>query len=746
MDLNYTQTLINDELKKHLDKDVYSNLIDALENIEFARRIISPTRGFAKDRPKDIFGKIIVDIVNPHILEDMDYFRPAMLTYEKNESYTNLTPNAHPMSEYSKFWMEEAKRCREGLVRESDGEWITGLNYFYWNYSPILKSVTREDGRTVRISKFPDIWDGDYLYFHYIEQARTAQKHGNVLKSRGKGFSYKGAGILGKFFILGDRQDPSASQKKQKAFAIANEKEFLTKDAILNKFLDVLTWTSKETPWPRNFLKESMNDMHWRAGYINSETGKEEGVLNEVVGVTLKNDPDKARGKRAAIILWEEMGKFPDLLKAWGIARPSVEDGDKAFGTMISFGTGGTSGADFRAAEEMFYNPSGYNILGLQNVFDKNVNLDNKCAFFFPEYINRSDCYDANGNSDIVKALIQIFKNRAIVRYGTSDPNALTQEKAERPICPQEAILRKEGSLFPISELKDYVSEIMPNIHNFVAPHYVGRIGITSSGATNFILDPNVSVIREFPLKDNLNKAGAVEIFQQPVKLFDGSIPRHRYIMGVDPVDDDYSQTTSLVSAFVFDRFLDKIVAEFTGRPRTAVEAYDIIYRLARHYNATINYENDKKGLFAHFSTLGALHYLCETPSILRDMEIVKEIRNYGNKALGTPSGATVNAWGRRLQADWLVSKALGSGTQVLNEAGELIETDPVMNLHRVRSIGYLKELIAWNPDGNFDRISAMGMVMIYRQHLLKYDIKDLLHQKKTIYNDPFFSRYANSK
>jgi len=92
------------------------------------------------------------------------------------------------------------------------------------------------------------------------------------------------------------------------------------------------------------------------------------------------------------------------------------------------------------------------------------------------------------------------------------------------------------------------------------------------------------------------------------------------------------------------------------------------------------------------------------------------------------------------------VSKALGSGTQMINEAGELVETDPVMNLHKIRSIGYIKELIAWNPDGNFDRISAMGMVMIYRQHLLKYDVKDLIQQKKTIYNDPFFNRYVKAK
>jgi len=49
------------------------------------------------------------------------------------------------------------------------------------------------------------------------------------------------------------------------------------------------------------------------------------------------------------------------------------------------------------------------------------------------------------------------------------------------------------------------------------------------------------------------------------------------------------------------------------------------------------------------------------------------------------------------------------------NQVGEKL------NMHCNRSIAYIEELIGWNQDGNFDRISAAGMLMIYREDRLKY-------------------------
>ena len=39
-----------------------------------------------------------------------------------------------------------------------------------------------------------------------------------------------------------------------------------------------------------------------------------------------------------------------------------------------------------------------------------------------------------------------------------------------------------------------------------------------------------------------------------------------RYIIGLDPVDNDAAESSSLSSTIVLDLWTDKIVAEYTGR------------------------------------------------------------------------------------------------------------------------------------------------------------------------------------
>ena len=156
------------------------------------------------------------------------------------------------------------------------------------------------------------------------------------------------------------------------------------------------------------------------------------------------------------------------------------------------------------------------------------------------------------------------------------------------------------------------------------------------------------------------------------------------------------------------------------------------LQQMLKFYNAVANYENDKKGLFAYFSHRNALSFLADNPQILKDMELIKANNLYGNKAKGTNSGVKINAWGRRLQADYMLEPAYDE------------EKTGLLNLHKIRSIGYLKESIAWNEDGNFDRVSAMGMLMILREEYKKYKLQVAQNMGKeksiSLANDPFFT------
>lgn len=733
---NKFQTQLTEELMASFSDEERRELLDVIDGIQFIQNLADPNRKRASDLPRynnpfyeenpedpdapkrqlDPDGRISVDITNPHYLEDMDFFREAAIHFQKHGCYTRLFPNRNPNSEYFKFWKREAIRCREGMIRPSDGEWIPGYLYFYWNYSPILKVADVAGTKMAgRVEDFPNPYDGDYLFFHYLELARNNGKHTATLKKRGSGFSFKGGSKMARNFLVGESE---IARKKIKSYAIANEKEYLTKDGVLNKFVAIADFCSVNTGFPGNReLKDSMHDMQWKQGRKDYKTGVDKGTLNEVMGVTLKNDPEKARGKRGSLIEWEEAGKFDNFLTAWGIARPSVEEDGFAFGLMNAYGTGGTEGAAFEGLEEIFYNSSGYNIQDLPNVFDKNTGGKGRCSFFFGTYLNFKGHYDEDGNSDVIGALIKTIKNRVKTKYGASDVNAIVQLKAEHPITPQEAIMRKEGSAFPVGDLRDYLEDIAPRLNAFVEDHWVGDLAYDDNGHVKWNPNRDRNPIREYPyIVKRGNSDGAIEIFDMPHKDRDGNVYENRYIAGIDPVDNDYTVNGSLASIIVFDLWTDKIVAEYTGRPVLAEDFYEKCLKLTMFYNASANYENNLKGLFSYFSNKNALYLLSDTPEILRDMDIVKSILQ-GNRSKGTRTTKEVIKLGKTLQRQWMLSQY---ETERVNEETKEVETVFIPNLRRIRSIGYIKECIAWNPDGNFDRVSAMDMVMILREDRAK--------------------------
>lgn len=709
---NSKNTSFDDEALNKLSKEERETFMDYVYSIQLVQNMISPDRKYAKDLKRyenpnaevlveDPNGRIKVDFAKPHILEDVDYFRQSAIHFQKHGRYTLAMPSKNPYSDYVKFWDEEINRCWHGMVRESDGEWITGYHYFYLNYVRILQSkISKTSKRADRIYEFPQFYDGDYLFFHYLELARENGKHTTTLKKRGAGYSYKGAAKLARNFILGESKDAS---REVASFAIANEKEYLTKDGVLNKFISILDFNGSNTPFPRRReLKDSFNAMHWIMGYKDPDTNLDKGTKNQVMGVTLKNDPERARGKRGVLIEWEEFGKFSNALKAWNIGRPSVEEDGFAFGLMNAYGTGGTEGAAFEGLRELFYSPEGYNVMPLPNVYDKNTKAGSICAFFHATYLNAKGYMDENGNSDVTAALLEIVKDRIKIKYNSRDTATLAQMIAERPITPQEAIMRVGGNMFPRVDIRDYIEECRSNYARFTEDILVGDLILIDDYTVKFEINPNKKPIRKYQ-PDKSNVEGAIEIFQPPVD----NPPSYRYIAGIDPIDNDYIASGSLGSIFIFDMFTDQIVAEYTGRPQLAEEFYETCRRLLLYYNAQANYENNIKGLFGYFNNKNCLYLLCDTPQYLRDIEEVKSTL-YGNRSKGTRTTQGTISEGKRLQKSWM----LQNYTYVDSEGEEKTK----LMLRTIKSLGYLEEAYEWNPEANFDRVSAMDMLMILRK------------------------------
>ena len=747
--MNKYQTQITEELLEGLPQEVQDQLLDIINNVEFVKRLISPARQYAKDRPRDSQGRIIVDLVNPHILEDMDYFRPTALHYKKYGTFTNLRPNANPNSEYGKWIRRERDRCWNGYVRESDGEWVTGPLYFYMNYCPIIQSKIRKGTKQAdRIVDFPEMWEGIYWRFHYMEQARSGGlyneflggNHGAELASRGKSKSYSMASMLTHNFVLGEN---NTACEEIVSIATAYQKEYLTKDGVLNKFVSMANFCAEHTQFPRKRLKSSLQDMVWKMGYKDLELDIEKGTQNSVLGVSSKDDESKLRGKRAAFIGIEEFGTFPRLIDLYNVMLPSVQEGDYVFGLMYLQGTAGDNESDFAGAQEIMYNPRGYNMYALPNVFDKYNQGKPYFVFFFPGYINRKGCYNKDGVSDVIQALIEILLNRYRVKYNSTDPNTVIKTIAEVPITPAEAIIKTGVNMFPVTDLTERLGQLDSNPREY-DDVYVGDITINDSRETEF-KPTSAQPIRDFPHKDNKIE-GAIEIFKMPEKDKSGKVFDNRYIIGCDPYDDDESNTMSLGSVWVLDLWTDKVVAEYTGRPLFADDFYEICRKLCLFYNGRMNYENNKKGLFAYFSKMNCLYLLTDVLDFLKDKDMIKG-SSYGNKAKGTNATAAVNAYARNLLRSWLLKPVTVIQT-IDGEEKEVV----IPNLYTLRSRALIKELILYNSEGNFDRISAMGMLMLLREDkMILYNgevSRDKEEKASSSYlgNDPLFKNNYDAR
>ena len=654
---------------------------------------------------------------NKHIKNTIK-FSPAAEFFKKHKCYT-LAPIG--TTDYNSYWDQETERCLNGYTAP-DGDSITGYHYFYLNYSPIMKlkevSYTDRYGNTrtrrERILDFPRFWDYDCYYYDAIEQAEDDGKHMAVLKSRQRGYSFKGASMLVRNYEL----IPGS-----KNFAVASEQKFLIGDGLLTKAWQIMDFIDKHTAWAKQRLVSTR--MERVAGYkITDEFGKqtEQGYMSSITGITLKNDPERIRGTRGKLVLWEEGGKFPGLLDAWRIEQPSVETDDGvAFGLMIAFGTGGTEGSSFTGLKELFYKPEAYNVLAFPNIWDDNAE-QTKCGFFVPSWSNLESFdengnyiyMDQDGNSLKEKAIENLIEQRNKIRDGGASQQSIDRFISERPIKPREAVLELGKNIFPRKLLLDQLTRLrtntkLRNMKHIVDLNWDGNGQITAT-------EKKTGDITEYPLKKGDKPHGSIVIWEYPIK----DPPFGLYIGGCDPYDHDDSFTNSLGSVFIFKRvkageaWTDVIVAEYSGRPDTAEEYYENVRKLLVFYNARLLFENERKGIYPYFTNKHCDYLLADQPDKIIS-EVFKDSKVQRRK--GCHMTKAIRAYGEGLILEWLLEEY---------EPGH-------PNVERIYSEPLIEELIENDGVKNVDRVIALCMVMIYREELYQVKVSKSQEQNKQV-------------
>ena len=708
---NQCQTPLEELHLEDYPQEVVEQFWEYINTVPFIRWMISPNRPLISELPRDAQGRAIIDITKPPILEGSQYFSSTAQRWQSDphHKYTTLKPNRNPNSEFGKWIREERRRGWEGYINPSTGMWVTGDYYWMLNYCPMHLVMKRADGMEMRSTKHPKLWDGQFFITHYIYQSRLHKHHSAYLASRGKGKTSSAAAMLAKRFIIGESEENK--EAVQCMVTAADRTKLIGTNQILDVFVDYIDFCAKNTQFASRRLKSSNQELCWIMGYKKKSTGDiAYGSQNSVEGIISGVNQDKLNGSRGVLYLIEEAGIFKNLLSVYSMIRPSVEQGTSVFGQVTIYGTAGDTMSDFTDFQEIFYSPDGYNMEAMDNVFDKEGQGRKKCCMFYPAYLNYDDsCMDENGNSDVTRALLLLLNDRYKVKYGSTDINALTKRVSQYPITPQEAIIRSQGSIFPVTELTARLNQL-DNDPDVFADVYVGTLTQDSSGTVEFNPTTSDIPIRDFPTKDNKVK-GAWEIFELPQKNSDGKVPYDRYGASLDPYDDDQSGTMSLGSLFVMDFWTDRIVAEYTGRPMFANDFYEEVRKVCLFYNCKCMFEQNLKGVFGYFSSRSCTHLLADTPEYLKDKQLIKEI-GFGNKSKGVRATVPIIKYGFKLLRDWLMKPVVKIE---IGDDGEEHETTMPL-LYDIKNRALLKELILWNPVGNFDRIMAMVQMMLYRE------------------------------
>lgn len=657
-----------------------------------------------------------------------DKFRQAAIFFQEHGRYTNAPRGT---TDYIQYWEQETNRCLNGYVAD-DGDSITGYHYFYLNYSPIMKLEEKEyidrygnvRRKRERVLSFPDFWDYDYYYFNAIEQAEQEGKHMATLKCRQRGYSFKGASMLVRNYEL----IPGS-----KNFAVASEQKFLVGDGLLTKAWQIMDFVDKYTEWSKQRLTSTR--MERVSGFkITDEFGKqtEQGYLSSITGITLKNDPERLRGTRGKLVLFEEGGKFPNLETAWRIEQPAVETDDGvAFGLLCLFGTGGTEGGSFDGLKNIFYNPKAFNVLSFPNIWDDGQE-QTECGFFVPAWSNLQSFDDKGnqifmdkfGNSLKDKAIEELINQRNVIKDGGASQTSIDRFVSERPLKPQEAVLELGKNIFPRKLLMDQLTRIrtntkIRNMKHIVDLSWDGNGGVQAT-------EKKSGDITTYHLKKDDKPNGSVVIWEYPIP----DAPFGLYIGGCDPYDHDSSFTNSLGSTFIFKRvrageaWNDVIVAEYTGRPDTAEEYYENVRKLLIFYNARLLFENERKGIYPYFTNKHCDYLLADQPDKIIT-EVFKDSKVQRRK--GCHMTKAIREYGEGLILEWLMDEY---------EPGH-------PNVERVYSEALIEELIENDGIKNVDRVIALCMVMMYREELYQIKVSAAKEQNKQVelFELPLFSQ-----
>ena len=646
-------------------------------------------------------AKTKVKKIRTPFLRDLEWIKAALTSESKG---------------FSGFEGDDEFTCHTILLEANpveDPDAFEDLLLEYNNPSLIRDAVTKIDGTFKTY-----IPARDYLRLYFdkpLGKAMFYNMNYNVadMEARGGGKSYFAASTLAHNFIFDGALDYQEYLDSKKAGEPMTSETLIgaidtkySNDTISKMKLGLTHLPGKviigDDVYPSPFYKKFSGS--WEsgktitAGYDIKVGGQWEkkGSASLIQHRSFNDNHVAANGTRPNWSAIDEVGFMANLIEVLGQMKEAAADGTVKQGTIWMLGTGGDmSGGATEAVKQVFYSPAAFDCLEFYDEFE---GYQTPIGFFVPARMTLNQFNDELGNTNWRAALKYIHKTRERLKRNVKKKQAYEDEIVQRPIVHSEVFLLTNNSILPVVDLKDHKDNLLAMGNNPSITGLNGWMHLDEEHKPYFKLDPDNYKPASYPVKSGDDNHGAVVIWEQP----DDNAEYGWYVAGNDPYDFDIApNSVSLGSVIVMKRATplnggyDRVVAEYTGRPGLASDFYEQVRRLCRWYgNANCLYENEKQHIKEHFKRMYSLDLLAYTPGVLKANETSKTAKT---RIYGQHMSTQVKNECEIYLREWLLTP-IGDGK---------------LQLHTIKSIPLLDELISYNVDGNFDRVIALMLSII---------------------------------
>jgi hypothetical protein len=578
--------------------------------------------------------------------------------------------------EYIDWWAEEANRCVNGY--SVGGRRIAGIHYYYLNWNKIMATlrdpVTHEFRNDKRKGyRYPDFIDDDAQFYLEVEQNRIDGLGMGVHKGRRKGYSWKIGSLASHEFTF----IPGSTTIIASYLSVYADDIFDKTYYQLNEL--------RNTEFRKNLLPNRKHD-YIKNVYIDGD-GVECGTFSDLHAVSFHSNPDATIGKHASLVIFEEWGKWPNLIDSWMSTKDCFTQGDNTTGFFIGFGTSKkVASGQSNGAKKMFFNPSGYNLKSYPNKYRKSERSPKEIGYFVSAAVNFEGHVDVDGNSNSETATESIKKRREKFA-GTSQ---YYEEVTMNPLDPEEAFLLSNDNGFNTEILNDAY------LYTTTSPEHKAKIRRGrlewkfKKGMDSFAKRPGhelFAIIEGVEFVDD--PLGYCYMFEGPDKDFldELGIPLDKiYASGADSVDfviDDENEKAieemnkskrSKCAYVMIKRFLD---ADHTGmlfnlyidmRPNNPKDFYEATAKANYMFNAKMLFEHTNVGIMQWYTANGFKYMLKEKPitaySNIKESHAANTVglgsNIYINGYLDEKLGEYIEEYGLTIPFDEIISQCLG--------------------------------------------------------------------------------------